>query len=608
MAHLPKCLSLFLLWIVFSSSSIGQSSYIQLGSETYHIFDRLDVLSGSESIIHSGLRPFAQKDIQAFAFKLHQEKNDLGLRNDENLLYLLKDNNEWGKPNNSLSLGSGFKQEYIDSSQVFYTLKEEVTEDSGSNFDYTFRNDRPILRYFYQSPSKFFEFKSDHFQFSINPVINLRYGRDVEQHEGTLFQNTRGIVLRGQIDNKVYFYSDFIETQTKFNDFREQWIDRYNAIPGHGNFKSYTSSVLDDLTGWDIPKSTAYIGYKISKHIGVELGHGNHFIGHGYHSLLLSDFSDNYFYLKMSARVWKIHYQSIFAELSPVSRFDVQGDQLLPKKYMATHYFSFKPFKNMEIGLFETVMFARPDHFEFQYLNPVILYRTVEFSLGSPDNVLIGLNGKWNLFNRISLYGQLILDEFKLDELTSGAGWWANKYGIQLGLKYFDVFGVNQLDAQLEFNTARPYTYSHRDSLPGLSNRSIANYSHYNQSLAHPLGANFKEIMGMIKYRPIKNLLVTATGFYTIYGESDEQNNWGENILTPSETRVQDFGNEIGQGIETTIVNLKLDVSYQLTHNLYLDLNFMQRIQDSLVDSKDIETQYVGFGIRMNTAQLKIDY
>ena len=44
----------------------------------------------------------------------------------------------------------------------------------------------------------------------------------------------------------------------------------------------------------------------------------------------------------------------------------------------------------INIGLFESIVFSRPNHFELQYLNPVIFYRTVEQMVGSPDNAMIG--------------------------------------------------------------------------------------------------------------------------------------------------------------------------------------------------------------------------
>jgi hypothetical protein len=118
----------------------------------------------------------------------------------------------------------------------------------------------------------------------------------------------------------------------------------------------------------------------------------------------------------------------------------------------------------------------------------------VEGTVGSPDNAVAGIDFKANAFHQIQLYGQLLLDEFILKQITKNNGYWANKWGLQLGLKYIDAFTIKNLDVQFESNRVRPYTYAHSDS--------VANYTHYNLPLAHPLGANFQELIGIIKYQP----------------------------------------------------------------------------------------------------------
>ena len=40
---------------------------------------------------------------------------------------------------------------------------------------------------------------------------------------------------------------------------------------------------------------------------------------------------------------------------------------------------------------------------------------------------------------------RLYFDEFKLSELKKNTGWWANKFGYQLGVKYPDAFGITIL-------------------------------------------------------------------------------------------------------------------------------------------------------------------
>ncbi|MBK6994384.1 MAG: hypothetical protein IPH31_05470 [Lewinellaceae bacterium] len=110
----------------------------------------------------------------------------------------------------------------------------------------------------------------------------------------------------------------------------------------------------------------------------------------------------------------------------------------------------------------------------------------MEGMIGSPDNVLLGFDGRWNVLRRVQLYGQVLLDELVSSEIFSGSGWWANKWGIQAGVKYVNVFGLDHLDLQVEHNLARPFTYSHYD--PANS------YTHYNQPLAHPFRCQFQRI------------------------------------------------------------------------------------------------------------------
>ena len=84
------------------------------------------------------------------------------------------------------------------------------------------------------------------------------------------------------------------------------------------------------------------------------------------------------------------------------------------------------------------------------------------------------------------------LDEFSLTDLRQDNGFWANKYGYQLGFKMFDAFKIESLTLQTEYNLVRPYTYAHHNP--------EQNYAHYNQPLAHPLGANFSEMLFLANY------------------------------------------------------------------------------------------------------------
>ena len=96
-------------------------------------------------------------------------------------------------------------------------------------------------------------------------------------------------------------------------------------------------------------------------------------------------------------------------ELMP--QFKKTGDSLLDRKYAAMHHLSMNVTKWLNIGLFEGIIFGRKNHFDFQYLNPIIFYRHVEGTIGSPDNAVAGFDFKANIAHKAQLYGQFLLDE-----------------------------------------------------------------------------------------------------------------------------------------------------------------------------------------------------
>ena len=240
-------------------------------------------------------------------------------------------------------------------------------------------------------------------------------------------------------------------------------------------------------------------------------------------------------------------------------------------------------------------------NFDIQYLNPIIFYRAVEQAVGSPDNVVVGLNWKWNFLKSCSFYGQFLLDELSVGDLIDkGYGWWANKFALQAGFKYINAFGVDYLDLQAEFNMARPYMYTFRDS--------SANYNHYNQPLAHPLGANFFEWIAILNYQPMPGMNIRAQLNYAIVGRDSATSNWGSNPSISYLTRMQENNNFVGQGLRSNLLILQLMWSYQLRHNMYVDLHLMYRQDDSVLDQLDNNSLMIGLGLRWNISEKQLDW
>jgi hypothetical protein len=267
------------------------------------------------------------------------------------------------------------------------------------------------------------------------------------------------------------------------------------------------------------------------------------------------------------------------------------------------HHLDLQVTRRLQLGVFEGVMFSRPNGFDFSYLNPVIFYRSVEHQNQSTDNSVVGLDAKWEPARSLQLYGQFLLDEFKLSEIRAGNQWWANKWGYQAGLHYLNVGGVQNLDLQLEYNRVRPFTYSHWDS--------AANYTHYNQPLAHPLGANFSEIIGIVRYQPMPRLRAEAKLISYRQGRDSTARSFGSNIFLPygPPYRVGDYGYSIGSGRDTRVLLANLFVSYEWIRNLFVEVQAGYRRERSVTAPvSDVNTKWYSLGIRWNWMRREIDY
>jgi hypothetical protein len=539
----------------------AQNIPFPLHSKAKEICDRLEIL-GFDSLAHSTVGVYLREEIAEKALKNAAESVFQSKTDQDNAQYLLNETALCSKPETQTSVG--------------HTQRE-----------------RGILKYFYKTPAHLFTVSTPDFRLAINPVLDMSVGNGA----GTFrpFRNERGVEVFGDIGRKVQFYTKFQEIQARLHDGNQRWVNQNLGYPGMALTKEYQGTINKKFAGFDTNISEAYVAGSLLKQVRFQFGHGRHFIGNGYRSMLLSDFSPVYLYLRLDTKVWRFHYTNLFTEMS-ATQPALLG--VAEKKHIAAHYLDFQVTKNWSVGLYETTVFARQTGFEAQYLNPVILYRSVEGMIGSPDNVLIGLNSKINLFKTAQIYGQLMLDEFYSPAIINPTerGWWANKAGTQIGIKYLNAFKINQLDLQVEMNTVRPYTYSH-DS----QQRS---YTHYGQPLAHPLGANFREVLGIMSYQPTNRINIEAKAFLWKRGHDDgtaDAKNYGGDPWRNYNDRVQEYGNFIGQGSQSDVRLLSLKVNFMLAHNIFLETSLTNRRDDSANNQFDSKVTYGSVGVRMHT-------
>ena len=284
-------------------------------------------------------------------------------------------------------------------------------------------------------------------------------------------------------------------------------------------------------------------------------------------------------------------------------------------KYMANHYLSWNVTKRWNLGLFESVVWSNTNGrgFDPNFINPIIFYRAVEFA-SSPKsgNALLGLTSKYKFNSQISAYGQFLIDEFSVGDVSKGNKSWKNKFGYQIGAKYFNAFNIENLTLQAEYNIVRPYVYSH--------SATLTNYTHNNQSMGHAWGANFKELIGIARYNKNRyfaqaKLIYGKKGYDYTDGTNDF--NYGGNLFIPYDSdtnpRPYDEGAFAGQGNTTTILIGDFTAGYIInpSSNLKIFANIVHRSFDPTKTSATFEksnTTWVSVGISTDLFNWYFDY
>lgn len=457
---------------------------------------------------------------------------------------------------------------------------------------------RPLFQNFYRYKGSFFSVDQPDFKLVVNPALAFSLG---QSNGNDIFRNTRGAELRGTIGNKVGFYSFISENQFRYPDYLTEQIKETKVIPGTGLIKTFGNG------GYDFFEARGYITFNANKYIRVQFGHDKNFIGNGYRSLIMSDFAKENLFLKLHTQVWRFNYINLFSELTDFRNTHVNG---LRKKYAAFHYLNLNIIPNkLDIGFFENIVFARNDSlqqpgYEFNYLNPIIFYRSVEHGLNSSDNSILGADIKWNFLKGMQFYGQFILDEFHKDELVNRTGNWVNKWACQAGIKYLNVANINNLDLQVETNIVRPYVYTHF--------KTDQTWTHFNQAMAHPTGANFKEYLAIVRYQLLPRFNVVAKYFHIIHGAdstlSDDATHFGGNIFTTYLNRPKDNALAIGQGLKDNIDIIDVKVSYQFYNRTFVDLRIVHRNAERDSPLQSFNNNLFLVGLRMNIAAQRFDY
>jgi hypothetical protein len=237
----------------------------------------------------------------------------------------------------------------LDSSAVHIAMKPLL--ESRLDLSHTRGFAKDTTKYYYLGGLKLWrdhlvKLEKEDFKLYIDPLFDLMLTVDLADTSAyrdslRLFNNTRGLIVQGSIGNNLSFQTGVLETQVKLPLYQKYMADSMLVIPGMGRWKVYKTS------GYDYSMSFGYLSLKLRPWLHAAWGYGKNFIGHGYRSVLLSDASFSYPYMRASAYALqgKLQYTSIYASLQTLERMPLGEvpESLFKRKAASFHYLSWTP-------------------------------------------------------------------------------------------------------------------------------------------------------------------------------------------------------------------------------------------------------------------------
>lgn len=344
-----------------------------------------------------------------------------------------------------------------------------------------------------------FELKGKDYYLKISPAIDFAYGRDIgDTIKRSLFQNTRGFHVEGNLFKNFSFSTSLYENQGRYTNYESiyyssvgelypnsdsTYLTQNGVIPGGGRTKPFKGD------GFDYAFAVGYLVYKPFKWLRIAMGNNAQFIGDGHRSLLLSDNSYSAPYLRLD---WKIGPKFNFvyhrARNMNLLRRPASGsvESYYEAKGYSVNYFTYKPTDYISVSLFESGMWNRGDSVTSHHSHP-LYYNPIPFLSGlvlkGKNEVvsLLGLNVNYQFAERHRVYGQFAINDYN-----------SKKVAFQLGYRGYNFFDINDFMIQLEYNNVANGTYE-------TGNRRLNNV-HFNLPVAHVKGNGFQEFIFRSNY------------------------------------------------------------------------------------------------------------
>jgi hypothetical protein len=432
--------------------------------------------------------------------------------------------------------------------------------------------------------------------FYVDLLPDFTIGRDFSGGGKTTNLTSLGFQLGGTVGNKFYYNVSGYDSRAIFPNYMSTYINQVGIVPG----QAYDRTLGENSSQWAY--LTATVSYTPIKYLNISAGRDKTFIGDGYRSMLLSDYASPYPFFKLTGTLGNVRYMAMWTYMNDPATTSQYGNAR--KKFGVFHYVDWNVSNRLSLGFFDNVIgFFTDDNgakrpFDFNYINPVIFLKPINNSSNDPDKSLLGFTAKYKISDGVTAYGQFALNEFHAADFFSSNGAVDNKYGWQLGLRGTNLFTVKNLNFLIETNSAKPYTYEARSA--------IENYSENGEPLAHPWGANFREVVGLLNYT-YNRFDFSGEADYGHYGLDINGLNYGKDIFKIYTSPARLFGNYTGQGLTTDMYYFEGKIAYMLNpkYNLRIELGgiFRQEQNSQFTD----RTAMLTIGLRSSFRDLYTD-
>ena len=424
------------------------------------------------------------------------------------------------------------------------------------------------------------EAKGENYKLTISPIFDLAMGKDLKDTtHSTLFQNTRGLFIEGDLMKNFSFMTSVYENQSRFNQYETSYysslgemypqganyITQNAVIPGAGRTTPFKT------TGFDYAYAIGNIVYHPIRALAIIAGNSAQFIGDGHRSVLLSDNSVSAPFFRIDYKIsnkWEFNYlrTKLFNLMRRPASTTVEA--YYETKGYSVNYLTYKPIDRFSVSLFEGIIWSKGDSITSSRVHP-LFYNPIPLVSGlilskEKVNSLYGLNLSFALKSNHRFYGQFGFSNLSIENAA-----------FQIGYRGYNYFGLKDFMFQLEYNNVAENTYN--------SAVSRLNYSAYNLPIAHVKGNAFQEILLRTNYSYKRMYLDVKANYYLL-------NNFSSVSLLPVNKQLPTT--------DGTILLTQLELGYRFNKLMNFSIFGTWLFRNEQSDFIDLTTNQFTIGLR----------